>query len=88
MSNLLLETLRFNKKMHIKFAKQNYASLRLCIKRDNLGIPVELWHIICGYIQKLVIFEICIIEDKIMKFRCHIALDNCRRVMIPQKFDI
>jgi len=29
----------------------NLITLKLCIKRDNLGIPKELWNIICGYIE-------------------------------------
>jgi len=31
--------------------QMNLITLRLCIKRDNLGVPVELWNIICEYIK-------------------------------------
>jgi len=26
-------------------------TLRLCVKRDNLGVPKELWNIICEHIE-------------------------------------
>jgi len=29
----------------------NLVTLKLCINRDNLGIPKELWYIICEYIE-------------------------------------
>jgi len=29
----------------------NLINLKLCIKRNNLGIPIELWNIICGCIE-------------------------------------
>jgi len=30
----------------------NLTTLKLCIKRNNLGIPKEIWNIICGFIVK------------------------------------
>lgn len=34
------------KKAHISLY-----TLRLCIKRNNLGVPIELWNIICSHIR-------------------------------------
>jgi len=31
--------------------QNNLCTLRLCIKRDNLGVPIELWNIICGFVS-------------------------------------
>jgi len=42
---------RYNNGNKILKYQTNLCILRLCIKRDNLGVPIELWNIICEYLQ-------------------------------------
>jgi len=89
--NYLISLAKYNSNSNIFVIAMKYQinliTIKLCIKRDNLGIPKELWDIICGYIKKNI--QLCQVKyESEHKAYCNLvgqSYSHNKRIVIKHK---